>query len=224
MKINALTVCVNYLDYFKAGFERWRPHLESWTIVTDFQDAATADFAIQHELRLHRTNVLYERGAWFNQGAAMEEARQSMPWQDWCLFLDADVVPEKKWFEQLIAANPLPGVIYGADRYNCDADDIDDDTKDHPLAATWTLPSGFFQLFHTSDPCVQDVPLIDTSWRHAGVHDSTLAERWLEHQRVKLPLRLYHLSPMVRNWCGRGKKMEFEGDDYRADKYRCVSS
>jgi len=206
MTIHGLTVCVNYSDHLAVGIERLRPGLASWTIVTDLQDEATTRLAYWKHCRVHRTNIFYERGAAFNKGAAMEEARQQMPWEDWILFLDADVVPEEGWTEKLLAAEPVPGNLYGTWRYQC--------TNVKTLAhQSNRLPHdvpgvGYWQLFHSSDSRVQERPLIETHWLHAGNYDNGFMHRWPRQLRKLLPIKLIHLGDRD-NWFGRGRHEEF---------------
>src|SRR5262245_41075293 len=113
MNIHALTVSVNYSDYLALGIERWASGLASWTIVTDPTDEQTRALALRHGCNVVTTNLFYERGAAFNKGAAMEFAQQTMPWRDWIVFLDADVVPEPDWRRVIECDAPQPGNLYG---------------------------------------------------------------------------------------------------------------
>jgi hypothetical protein len=225
MRIHALTACVKYLDYFQYGMPRWKPYLASWTVVTDFADKQTAEFVLKNGLHLHRTKAFYDHDAWFNQGAALEEARQAcVPWSkdDWFLLMDADIVPELQWYEKVMECKPEPGNIYGAIRYQCETrNDID---KDELEAATWTGPIGAFQLMHMGDARVQQTPLLDSSWKHCGGHDSALTERWPVELQHQLSVRTFHLGPArgpLGFWFGRGRRIPLkEGEDYRDERFR----
>src|SRR3990170_8198311 len=103
MKINALTVCVQYADYLSIGLPRWLSGLDSWTIVTDGRDEATPRFAqLDPRIKVVQTDLFYADGASFNKGRAIEWARKyHLPWRDWILFLDADIVPEADWYPKV---------------------------------------------------------------------------------------------------------------------------
>lgn len=215
MKINALTVCVDYADTLALMLPRFAPYLKSWTIVTTPRDQATIDlvngYAEEHGapadglLGLHLTEIFYAGGALFNKGAAMEEARTTtMPYRDWILLLDADIVPEPDWYPKVVAANPQPGNLHSAYRHITE----DPSLVDHPDLPRLNddLGVGYFQLFHATDVHAQhakSLPLIDTKWYHAGNYDDCLKQRWPRPRRVELPIRLVHVGKQD-NWCGKG--------------------
>lgn len=211
MKIHALTVSVNYSEWLARSADRWRKHFETWTIVTDGKDDKTADLAERIEARCYRTDSFYLQGAAFNKGRAMEEARRFMPWgEDWCLFLDADIVPEPQWYEKVRALDLQPGRLFGAPRVQCD-DLADVDNPSWRKIPDAVCDGGYFHLFHTADPAVQVVPgspLIEPYWKHAGVYDSHFAKRWPVQQRINLPIRLTHLGEK-ENWWGVGNREAF---------------
>lgn len=207
MKINALTVCVNYAETLRVSLPRWMPGLASLTIVTDPEDADTAALAEQYGARVHVTNVFYERGATFNKGAAMEEARKrTMEWADWGLFFDADIIPEDGWSLKLDEAEYPKTNLYSAWRHQCD--DITQLDRDWPRITHDGLGVGYFQLFHTADRAVRDEPVVETMWKHAGNYDNGFMRRWPVGNRKLLPIRLLHVGPRD-NWWGKGNTAAF---------------
>jgi len=208
MKINALTVCVNYADLLALSLSRWASSLASLTIVTDTRDTATASLAREHGVGLLQTDVFYEQGASFNKGAALEQARQQMPWSDWILFFDADIVPEPEWFAKVNGCMCQPGSLYSARRREC-IDPADRDKPSLPVILGDGVGVGYFQLFHSTDPKVQETPLLDTTFKHAGVYDSLFMHRWHGSNRHLLPIVLTHLGPRD-NWFGRGNVAAFD--------------
>jgi len=206
-RIHGLTVCVNYADLLALSIERWVHSLASLTVVTDLQDAATAALAEAHGCRVFRTNVFYECGATFNKGAAMEQARQQMPWQDWILFFDADIIPQADWIS---AADHwlVPGNLYSARRFDAPTPEDIEAPGLRPIT-TDGIGVGYFQLFHSGDPKVQQTPpLLETWWKHAGVYDCNFMHRWNPRERHLLPIRLVHVGPRD-NWWGRGNTEAF---------------
>lgn len=207
MSINGLVCCVDYSDLLALSIERWAHSLASLTVVTDTKDDETASLAARNGCRVFRTDVFYEHGATFNKGAAMEAARQEMPWKDWILFFDADIVPQAEW---RTAAEPQlkAGNLYSARRYDAPTPaDIDSDRL--KIITTDGIGVGYFQLFHSSDPKVQATPLLETCWQHAGVYDCNFMHKWSAKERHLLPIRLVHVGPRD-NWWGRGNSAAFE--------------
>lgn len=209
MKINGLVVCVNYSDYLEIGLNRWYNYLDSLTVVTNRTDENTFRLIQRYPgVNLFSTNAFYEGGAVFNKGRAMENARHIMPWKDWILFFDADVVPEIGWFQKIPHSQDDCLLdkckLYGADRYQASSSiPIDDDAFDHlDRIPDGPCDGGYFHLFHSSIKA-QDEPLLETCWPHAGVYDSMFRMRFLPKDQVVLPIRLSHMGPR-ENWCGRG--------------------
>jgi hypothetical protein len=205
--IDALTVCVDYADYLSLGIKRWREGLRSLTVVTAPHDETTQALARAHGAGLHVTDVFYAKGAAFNKGAALEEARERLPRGSWVLLFDADIVPPAGWVYTVSEHRPEPGSLYSCRRVQC-ADPARIDAPDLP-ALEDDCGVGYFQLFHSADPIAQARPLIDTFWVHAGNYDDRLKERWPRECRHWLPLRLVHVGER-ENWFGRGRRAEWE--------------
>jgi hypothetical protein len=212
MTIHGLTVCVDYAEFLSVGIFRWLDGLASLTIVTSPHDEETMALArVDPKVQIVVTDLFYRDGAAFNKGRAMEAARLEMPWTDWILFFDADVVPPDDWGRQIADINPYPQALHGAYRFEGDRDHLDD--RGQPPCAYDVPGVGYFQLFHSTDPRVQTAPgepLIDVCWTHAGNYDNRFMDRWrAEGIRVRpLPFRLAHIGER-ENWFGRGKREDF---------------
>lgn len=201
MTIHGLTVCVEYAEFLARGIARWMAGLASLTVVTTEGDTETQRLARQHGARLHVTDAFYRDGAAFNKGRAMEDARRSMPWSDWILFFDADVVPPADWMRRLTSARAWS--LHGCRRFEANRSMEDIGQPDIP----GDVPGvGFFQLFHSGDPLAQDTPLLETHWTHGGNYDNALMDRWRTKGRPiqTLPFRLAHIGER-HNWFGRGR-------------------
>jgi glycosyltransferase involved in cell wall biosynthesis len=210
MTIHGLAVSVDYADYLARGIARWRQGLASLLVVTTPADHATQALARRHGADLVETNLFTRDGAVFNKGRAMEYARAYLPWSDWILFIDADVIPPVDWKERLEAQRPQPGWLYGAVRY---AGDGTLEDVGQPRFPSDVPGVGYFQLFHSADPAVQVAPgepLIDTHWIHGGNYDNRFLDRWRRRCRPvrTVPFRLAHLGPRD-NWFGRGNRAAF---------------
>lgn len=212
MDIHGLTVCVDYADYLHHSIDRWASKLASLTVVTSPTDQETAELHRRYSnVICHPTDAFYRGGAAFNKGAAMEEARLEMPWRDWALFFDSDIIPPDDWLRIVSDATPISGHMYSGWRHQCD----DPYRQDLPWPRILGdgVGVGYFQLFHTSDPhlhCEPGQPLIETHWNHAGNYDNGFMHRWPNDRRHIVPgLNLLHLGERD-NWFGRGKRKEFE--------------
>lgn len=210
-RIHGLCVCVNYSHFLALTGAAWRRGLASLTIVTTPTDRTTHRIAqmlaerSSIPLSLYKTDVFTARGASFNKGAAMEEARLTMPWEDWILFFDVDIVPESNWAEKLGALQM--GYLYGAPRLQvCAVRDIGN--PDAPVVPDDRVGYGYFQLFHAKDPKVQRTPLLDTHWRHAGNADSNFLLSFGPYVQ-ELGLDLWHVGPAHENWFGVGREESF---------------
>lgn len=206
MRIHGLTVCVQYAEWLAQGLACWMSGLSSLTVVTAHGDAETLAVAHYGGARVFVTDAFYRDGASFNKGRAMEEAREQMPWEDWILFFDADVVPPDGWADRL--ARLQPGRLYGCRRFEADAGDIDDIGQ--PSIPGDGVGVGYFQLFHSGDPCVQQTPLLETHWKHAGNYDNAFMNRWRKKgiHIGQVPFRVAHIGER-ENWFGRGKQDAF---------------
>lgn len=203
MKIHAMTVCVNYADLLAKSIDRWLEGCESLTVVTLPHDRDTHELCwprmdATKKLSVFSTTAFTRDGASFNKGRAMEQALGNVPWEDWILFFDADILPPADWLDQLRRMNLKPGKLYGSWRWQDRLNGQRIRDREYP---------GYFQLIHSSDPRAQDRPLFDTSFLHAGNYDTVFQNRWGDGgdgpHKERLPLRLVHLGSLG-NWWGRG--------------------
>jgi len=214
VKINGLTVCVGYAEYLAIGIERWMAGLDSLTIVTTPDDQATLDLAEKFQARVLQTDLFYQDGASFNKGRALEFARRTaVPWRDWILIFDSDIVPEPNWLDRVQAARTLEGYLHGAWRF--DAGQIRDlheiDTGHFPYFSGDAIGVGYFQLFHSGDRRANEpLPVIDTFWIHGGNYDNRFMDRWRRQGLPiqKIDVRLVHVGERD-NWFGKGCQEEF---------------
>lgn len=216
-QIHALTVCVDYSQYLIYSLPRWMLGCASVTVVTTYEDEDTLDLCTRaresygqhygrpYNLLCLHTYAFTQDGASFNKGAAMEEARLMMPWQDWILFFDADVVPEIGWQNNL--GELQLGYLYGCKRRQI-TNPWETDDLSHPIIPDDRVGYGYFQLFHSADPKVQRTPLLETHWRHAGNADSNFLLSFRSMVK-ELPINLWHLGAKHENWFGVGKEEEF---------------
>jgi len=208
MRIHGMTVCVNYADILAHGLSRWLGGLDGLLVVTTPGDKATEELLQGTMAKRFQTNAFYEDGAAFNKGRAMAEAVECMPWTDWLLFFDADVVPPQDWRRIVTLSDPKPGLLHGASRVMCTGPE-QIDAQGLPLVTIDGTGVGFFQLVHASDPALKARPVFETDWLHAGNYDNGFMARWPHKLRRRLPLTLYHIGPRDQ-WFGRGNDAAFD--------------
>ena len=123
-----------------------------------------------------------------------------MPYDDWILFADADVIPPEDWLDQVEHEKPVPWKLYGCKR------ELDSGKVVFPKGEI----AGYFMLFHSNDPIARFTPLLDPAWTHAGNYDSEFSQRWPAKDRVTLSMVVRHFGPDGKNWCGRGNDAAME--------------
>ena len=116
MRIEAVTVCINYGDFLAVTAE-WNRHLfDHWVVVTSPDDDVTREVCRQYQLQTLLTEEGYDSGGRFNKGALVERGLQMLSTEGWRWHLDADVVFPSHTRKQLELAHLDPAVIYGVDR------------------------------------------------------------------------------------------------------------
>lgn len=216
LRIHGLTVCVDYAEYLTLTGPLWMTGLSSLTVVTTHTDTETHrtmslldHYPHRPPLMLCDTDAFTRDGAAFNKGLAMEEARSRMPWEDWILFFDVDVAPPRQWQTYLTHfLEPLQmGYLYGAQRLHTPTLQDLWDVNLSPVPDD-RLGYGYFQLFHAKDPKVQQTPLLDVHWRHAGNYDSNFLLSFRSMVR-DIGFPVWHIGPQHENWFGKGERAQF---------------
>jgi len=118
MKIEHITVCVNYLDFLRVAYlhNTLAEAFDHYIVVSDYKDKATEDFCKQHSITLVRTNHFYDRGAVFNKGLAINEGFKVLKYRDWVCHMDADTFVHRN-FRKDIELYPLnKDWFYGTER------------------------------------------------------------------------------------------------------------
>jgi len=116
MQLTAISVCVNYFDFFAWSALANRGLFSKWIIVTDTKDVKTKAIANYYGYQCIQTDIFYEGGSFkkFNGiNAGLEKAGK-----EWILFLDSDIVLPpitKRVFDNLSFNQEN---LYGIDRIN----------------------------------------------------------------------------------------------------------
>jgi|GEM_PF-487003 len=143
MKLQAVTICINYADYLECIVEN-RKHFDRWVVMTAPADQATHDLCALHGIECQDSALLRTDGKDFhavhNKGPILNEAleylahapKSSLPAQTgagsseahgletpledpgWCVIFDADVLLPRHFRERVLALPLEPGAIYAA--------------------------------------------------------------------------------------------------------------
>jgi hypothetical protein len=228
MRIEAVTVCVDYGDFLAATLPHTLPLVDDLVIVTAPHDRETQRVCRRWGVRCLVSELHHRHGAAFNKARLINHGLNHLPRRDWLLHLDADVVLPPNARLLLANAELDPDCIYGVDRCNC------------PSFAEWTaflaqraaaagegylvhpprswpvgsrishtdyggyLPIGFFQLWHSR--CRIRYAVAEAS--DAEHTDVLHAAEWPRDRRRLIPeFFAIHLesepATMGANWHGR---------------------
>ena len=116
MKLQAITVCVNYSDFFIFSIEN-RKLFDKWIVITDMEDWKTRELCKKYNLTCVSTDVFYKFGV-FNKFAAINEGLKLIDDDAWVLFIDGDIVLHPQTRRVLESLSLDKTCIYGMDRIN----------------------------------------------------------------------------------------------------------
>ena len=192
----AITVCIDYADYFSHTLPINRNYFSAYYVVTEEADTATRALAEAHDCLVILTKDRRARGAKFNKAAmvraAQERAHTEYP-TSWIVVLDADIL-----LNHPISTTGLDrAALYGMRRelYETHEDFVAKKSK-RIKEITTTEPIGYFQLY-----CNKAV--FYPGWSYNCSHcDMQFAGMF--RKRILLPAAVCcHLGFVRRNWDGR---------------------
>lgn len=228
MKIEAVTVCVNYSDFLAHTLPHNKNHFNKIVIVTDTKDINTKKVCDFYNVMCVQTDVFYENGNKINKGKGINEGLKHLDMDGWVVHLDADIyLPPltRSILENLELDNKT---IYGIDRMMCPSykdwiNFIDNPSLLHegwiyvhpnafPMGVRiaeykgkgWE-PIGFFQMWNPKGSGVFEYPK-----EHGAVDrsDVIFAKKFPRSKRQLLPeIISIHIDSesvqMGKNWSGR---------------------
>lgn len=120
MKLQALTVSVNYSDFLIHTLQENHFLFDKWIIVTSPSDRDTQKLCkLYSNVVCISTNLFYANGARFNKYAGINEGLKYIDDDAWVLFIDSDICLHKET-RRVLENIPLNNnCIYGIDRLNC---------------------------------------------------------------------------------------------------------
>jgi len=235
MKLEVVTVCVNYADFLEPVIIANKAFFDKWVIVTDTKDIVTKELCDKYNLICVQTDVFYEGGAPFRKYAGINEGVKHLDKDGWILFLDGDIVLSK-WARRVLESRKLDtNKIYGIDRVNCKGYErwVEYQKTEGVLINNWLLhsaglefgarivhiygeegenglftgykPLGFFQLVHSSR-----FTYYPEGSQDASHGDLAFAKLWAPEERELIPeilgVHLFTDAFKGNNWLGRKSK------------------
>lgn len=179
MKIQCVIICVNYDDFLSITLPFNKNHVDDITVVTTKNDLATQQLCRQYGAKVVITDRLHEDGAKFNKGKAINDGFKSLNNPDWILHLDADMILPHDFKDKIKATNLDINKLYGITRLMCPNYEAwrryQRTGRHRPRWAhqrrRLNIGVGFFQLFNSKCPKLDQNPWYPEEFGHAGRSD-----------------------------------------------------
>ena len=229
MKIEAVTVCVNYSDFLAHTLPHNKNHFDKIVIVTDTKDSETKRVCDYYNVMCIQTDVFYENGNKINKGKGINEGLKHLDGDGWIVHLDADIYLPPLTRSILERIDLDEETIYGVDRMMCPTYEkwtefIDNPSPMHegwiyvhtgafPLGVRiaeyknkgWE-PIGFFQMWNPKASGIFEYPK-----DHGSVDrsDVIFAKKFNRNKRQLIPeiisihIDSEEMVKMGKNWGGR---------------------
>ncbi len=220
MKIEAISVCLNYADFLEQTIRVNQSLFDDWVVVTSQADAATIAVCQRYGVRTAFCPY-FQRNESFAKALAINIGLAHLKLEDWVVHLVADTALPRNARKHLANVDLDPSCIYGIDRVDCPSFAawqsylIDPNLyekhyfyhgpRDWPVGSRvghfdygGYAPIGFFQLWNrasgiTRYPSVQGWDAEHTDMLHAL--------QWSRSKRVLIPeITAIHLSTGGKDW------------------------
>ncbi len=209
MKLQAVTICINYADYLECIVAN-RRHFDRWVVVTVARDEATQALCAQHGIEVVVSRTLRADGKDFNaahnKSRALNEGLDALDQEGWAVILDSDVLLPRH-FRARVEALPLEeGCLYGvAGRKICEDREMFEMLREcepwDRFCDRHSQTIGYFNLFHLEGPVNR---YVERTTPAGGAHDDWMfTTSFPEQCRRQLPMRVIHTGPPGANWSGR---------------------
>tara|TARA_Y100000310_G_scaffold344998_1_gene461051 strand:- start:1478 stop:2119 length:642 start_codon:yes stop_codon:yes gene_type:complete len=210
MKIEAVTVSVNFSDYLIHCVGNNR-HFDRWVIVTTEDDKDTIKVCKDNGLEYIFTDSLYTGEYTFAKGRAINDGLRELDRSDWLVHLDSDIVLPDNTREVIEKTKLRQKNLYGLQgRHMAYAvEDLEKNVKHLPFRRK-TLDQnerpeerhvGFFQMWHSS---------VRKEYRQksgsAFKDDIGFRRKWKKENRGVIKIKCIHLGERKVNWHGRKAK------------------
>jgi hypothetical protein len=242
MRIEAVTVCVDYADFLEVTLASIRMAVDDLVVVTCPEDVRTQRLCNLNGVRTVVTDAMHRDHRAFSLGAGIDAGLKALPLTDWALVVDADIVLPRNFHRTVQYLRLDPAKLYGIDRVHCRGraawDRFDAELRsvrtfeapflrDFPVGARIQLyeaggylPCGYFQLWNAGATGYRDYPIHPAGTAEAS--DLMFSHRFPRQYRELIPeivaIELGTDSPgdVGVNWSGRRTpEFSIEGGPYR---------
>jgi hypothetical protein len=229
MKIEAVTVCVNYSDFLAHTLPHNKNHFNKLVVVTDTKDTKTKELCDFYNVTCVQTDAFYENGHKINKGKGINEGLKHLDMDGWVVHLDSDIYLPPLTRSILENLELDKETIYGVDRMMCPSYEswISFLESPQPMHEGWIYvhttafplgvriaeykskgwePIGFFQMWNPKASGVFEYPK-----EHGEVDRSDVmfakkfrrAKRQLIPEIISIHIDSEELPEMGKNWGGR---------------------
>jgi len=167
MKIEAVTVSVNYSDYLSQCISN-KEKLDRWIVVTHEDDLECIKLCEDNVIEYICSKRVYEDGAYLAKGKAINEGLELLDKDDWILHLDSDIkLPSN--FRDVVEKNCIDKTaLYWSRRYYKTGKEMKWLTPD----GTELQACGYFQLWNSSQRIDYPAYSNTASWDDMYMRDS----------------------------------------------------
>jgi GR25 family glycosyltransferase involved in LPS biosynthesis len=194
-KLDVLIVSVNYNDYLLVSLVNNIKVFENITVVTTNEDIKCQEICKNLGVNCVISERVYDDGAKFNKGKAINDGIKSLHNPDLILLLDSDIVVKEKIDLKSLSDD----VLYTSNRiiYKDYNSFISECNEIEEIDKGW----GFFQLFCFNNPVLnKEYPFPESSETADG---SDLVFRDYFEKRRSINKKVIHLGDTKKNWKGR---------------------
>ena len=209
-KLNVIIVSVNYNDFLLPTLTRNIETFDNITVVTSNEDKMCQMICEKFKVNYITTDIMYDEGAKFNKGKAINLAINSIKDPGFILLIDADIIVKDRINTEYLDTETL----YTSDRWMCETyDDLykwetDVNSLKKHIKNEIDRGLGFFQLFHYS----KAISYPETS-ENAAFSDLLFRDKFTQKQTIKN--QIIHLGKSYTNWDGRKTDRFIEDDEFQ---------
>jgi hypothetical protein len=217
LRLEALTVSVNYADYLRCIVENAQ-QVDRWLIVTHEDDVETIALCESYGLEYHLSKRLYENNAAFHKAAALNEGLALLSPDSWRIVLDSDILLPVDFRERLECLSLNEDCLYGVSgRIVCETVE---EFKIRRMLQPWhgaadmaPFVIGYFQMFHALFPWQSFPEKADD----ASTYDVLFCRQVPAARQKRLPFTVLHAGPSGQNWRGRESLPFFQAGAEKLD-------
>ena len=214
-KIDIVMVSVNYNDILPITLSSI-PKDISVTVVTTSDDIECQRICVENNVKFVISDRIYEEGADFNKGKAINDGIKSIVNPEWILLLDADIYLKDDFVDILKSTNLTPQDLFICKRLIVDNNESFERWKNGEEVGRMERAKGygFFHLFNIKS--VRRSPIFPENYKDASFSDLEFRDSF--KSKKELDTYVIHLGTTNQNWNGR-KTESFIEEDFNINEY-----